>query len=199
MKLQHLSRLLVFTLSCHVTITAAAEDNKAFVSPHNQEIAASRVRFPTTDEVPDRIALRWLSRIAAQKHDFAVAFVMSHSGADAASANTLVAYLAELHGNIVTERRETEVRVACYPGRPQPSAGEVFRLLDLVNEAQAVVEDKYRVIALADLGEKKLRPLLDNLKPGIGVSNVPTKDAFEGALPSAAINTLVDFCEARRN
>jgi hypothetical protein len=68
-----------------------------------------------------------------------------------------------------------------------------------VNEAQAVVEDKYRVIALADLGEKKLRPLLDNLKPGIGVSNVPTKDAFEGALPSPAINTLVDFCEARRN
>jgi hypothetical protein len=138
-----------------------------------------------------------MARIAAEKHDFAVVLVMSHTSDDTVAANRLVTYLAELHESLITERRDAEARIACYPDRSQPTEEEAYRLLDLVNDVRAVVDEKYRVIAEADLGAERLRPLLDDLILGISASVIRSKDAYKGALPSAITNNLLAFCEAR--
>jgi hypothetical protein len=158
---------------------------------------AYRIQHPVDGEVPDRIALRWMARIAAEKHDFAVVLVMSHTSDDTVAANRLVTYLAELHESLISERRDAEARIACYPDRSQPTEEEAYRLLDLVNDVRAVVDEKYRVIAEADLGAERLRPLLDDLILGISASVIRSKDAYKGALPSAITNNLLAFCEAR--
>jgi hypothetical protein len=139
-----------------------------------------------------------MAKIAAKKPDFAAALVMRQTGDDIEAANRLVAYLAELHGNLMSERSEAEARVACFPDKAQPTEDEAYRLLDLVDDVRVVVDEKYLVIAQADIGAERLRPLLDDLKLGISFNVIPSRDAYKGALPSAPINDLMAFCEARR-
>lgn len=152
----------------------------------------------TGSSVPDRVALRWLARIAAEKPHFAHVLVSMHTDANIDTANRLVAYLGDLHGELMSERRDAESRIACSESRSTPTESDAFRLLDLVDEMHAVVDEKYLLISRADLDSRLLRPLLDDLKKGISVRPVRSREHFRNAPATAAMNTLQVICEARR-